>query len=479
MRSFLATSVMAVALSIGSVASPEEEAKALRADEAWTGAGGKWINKIYDLKNSIPSLAMIRLEQAADNAVFLADNVTLLVQSHAGRITLWDTISGKVIRDLAEVPVNVLTFAVSPDRRFVAVLGKGGDVIVWELPGGRKRNAFKWAHSNAFAELEFSSDAELLAVRGGNEGTGRRTVWDLRTGKEIWNLDNVTVDKNGRPTPVDWDLSLKFAAIGHEDKSIELVDLATGRTRQTLRGHRQPIDIVLVDRQGKSVLSAATAETARVWDIQSGRERSQVNVVGRLVQLGIKRNGTPVVTVHKDPNSFVNEDIPIGDAAGIRVVPLEPFTRDWLGASLRRTSGYGYVEGDAVTRDGRKGCVCMGLGPCLGGALFIEAGKDSRVLIAGQIPGHPVSRFSPDDRWLVAAVSGESPTGETAPHDTATSIWLGVWDASAGKPLFRLKPEDGVGEFTFSPDGRSLAVVGSKRIYLWRDFAKDAAAASK
>jgi WD40 repeat protein len=112
------------------------------------------------------------------------DGHTLAARDSDGNATLVNPDADGTLRVLSTGPVahhDLATaaygslIAFSPDGRTLAVLGRGPDTLVWDVPSGRLEATLQ-ADAGSVTSLAFSPDGRSLVV-GGSDGTAR--VWDM------------------------------------------------------------------------------------------------------------------------------------------------------------------------------------------------------------------------------------------------------------------------------------------------------------
>ncbi len=159
----------------------------------------------------------------------------------------------------------ILTFAFAPDGRTIATIQTDGRVALLDAAGDGGGPVFLDHRGNATC-LAFSPDGRSLAV-GGPE----RDVWlyDLKDGGAGRPLGMGIIPGYGMAFSPDGHL---LAVTSYLDHEIILWDLATGRERTRLRGHRSvPIRLAFA-ADGRSLASAGRSDDAiLLWDPTTGR----------------------------------------------------------------------------------------------------------------------------------------------------------------------------------------------------------------
>jgi WD40 repeat protein len=308
---------------------------------------------------------------------------------------VWDTATGKTLREFPCQGDGPSALALSRDGRLVAAADGGGTVKVWAVPGGEAIGKFPLQTQGAPC-LAFSPDGKLLAVGGGPAVC----LWDLRTGRRA---------------------------------------LPPG-------GHEQEPQSLAFAPDGKSLASMDTGATTLLWELPAGREKARFTAPaerpcvqqlfwggdGRLLALA-HRSGLSVSPGHPDPPEIV------------RV--WEPLT------GKRRLGLANALQGAlalAVAADGRSLAVARGDRVCL---WDLEAGKVPLSIPLDKEPNEPgPNGFPPQAGGAAPGFSSVPVTSLSLSADgrllaglastvarDGTGFRLPLWEAATGKERGRLK----------------------------------------
>ncbi len=197
-------------------------------------------------------------------AALSADGKTLAWASEQKAILLLDANTGKDLRKLDGSGSNLdgLTFA--PDA--VSLLGWTRDerLHVWNLRTGECRvKLCKGLRSN-FA-VAFAPDGRC-AVFGGQEKF--LLMVDLTTGREIARIANMT----GESADVAYAVAFApdgrtLAWAGPHDGVVRLTEVASGKERGRLVGHRGNVQALAFTAAGRMLVSGGADTTGLVWDL--------------------------------------------------------------------------------------------------------------------------------------------------------------------------------------------------------------------
>jgi WD40 repeat protein/serine/threonine protein kinase len=426
-------------------------------------------------------------------------------------VKLWDTATGKVIREWRGHEDAVNDVAFSPDGSRLASASYDRTVMVWDVRTGQEQLKLE-GHKRRVLSVKFSPDGTRLAT-----GSADRTVkvWDAVNGQEALILPD---DHPLAVFGVAFSPDGKWLASASEDGTIKIRDATTGRAIRTLP-HTGGAYRVAFSPDGTRLANTGEDGKVKVWDVANGVLTQTLQGMTGGSSLAFSPDGTRLAAGSADQSVKV-WDLAAGPEASLTLrghtsaVFSVAFHPD--GTRLASTSADQTVkiwgltrEPDVQTLRGHARAVRSVVFDARGQRLA-SASEDGTVKLwdtaTGQarltLPGHPDAfwsvAFNPDGSQLASGDYGRSgsvriwnlATGQEArrfdhpggarsvafPPTDGNRLASGgedgtvrLWDLTTGAVLLTLPGHSGaVRSLAFSPNGRRLASRGEDRtIYVW------------
>jgi WD40 repeat protein len=363
---------------------------------------------------------------AAHSTVLSRDGSFVLMSEYRGA-SLWETATGKLVRQFAPYSEPVENLRFTPDGKFLAI--KGGSVSLWSLEQGRE----------LWREFMGGRGYTLSFAPGGKTFLAGSGTYDTAAGQKIDEAKFATKETYAYLSDISPDgrFVATASAIKGGDKldAVTIWDAVTGQPLRRLAGHDgKRLNTIKFSQDSERILTSGKDFTARLWDVATGRELRQFKIAGgqddpfKDTIAALSPDGKIVLTAYD-----LNRTVQLWDAA--------------TGQQMYEFKGdAGYIKSAAFSPDGRT----IATGDSEGTALIRETltGNISHRL-TGHVGGIKALAFSPDGRVLV-----------TGGQDGTTNIWL----TASGQPLCRLESFDMVlgttadkgdhGWVVAAPDGR-------------------------
>jgi WD40 repeat protein len=194
-----------------------------------------------------------------DNAagVHRVDDRRVLTLSSTHGTRLWDARTGALLAEVEATSSKHDDVAALANGRFALTAFHA--VIIFD-PG--TRTVEKKVKTGFEIDTVSAIDDSRLAVA---DFHGQLSVYDVGTGKLLWRTEGVTYWSRTGAAAIDGNTF----AVG-DSTSVQLLDIATGKERNTLTGHSEAIEYIEAFNR-RWIVSAAGDGTIRVWELQSGR----------------------------------------------------------------------------------------------------------------------------------------------------------------------------------------------------------------
>jgi RNA polymerase sigma factor (sigma-70 family) len=214
-------------------------------------------------------------EGPVEAAVLSADGRVLVTRSVDETLRVWDTVSGKQVRQ-APIPrhrpdqIRPVELALSPDGKTLAWVGGIDERLIHVCDTASGKELHRLAKGNGpRRRIAFSPDSRLL-VSTSDEGPGQ--IWDVQSGKLIrelrhWRKHELSV---AAFTPDSKSLAL---TIGGE--ALRLLDVATGKERWQVprRSSSTVLDVFAFSPDGMSLVVSAfpLGPAVQHYDMATGK----------------------------------------------------------------------------------------------------------------------------------------------------------------------------------------------------------------
>lgn len=271
----------------------------------WDVASGKEIGQLPRHHGGIINLAVA------------ADGKTAVSRGGDDRVRVWDTIAGKELGQLT-LPSNQALANFAANGKLLALAGPDDKFQLWDVAGKEVR---QWKAPERQRTFAFASDGRTIASRG---ETPTIYLWDASTGQELRKLvDGPGQEAGNGPgaapgADVNWRSGhpdrLVFAPDGKslaalivgwsnqeqsEHVRISIYEVPGGRKRSELnwvfkssfhemvhdQGRTAPITALAFSPDSYTLAVARRDGTIGFWEVTSGKERFQVKVPPRSIDL--------------------------------------------------------------------------------------------------------------------------------------------------------------------------------------------------
>ena len=219
-----------------------------------------------------PYDALLGTHDGAVYAAAFASDSALLATAGADGARLWDLTDHGHARQLAVVPGDLRTVAVSPDGQVLATGGSDRTARLWDLRDPRRPRSLArlTGHRNVVTSVAFGPDGHTLATASA-DNTAR--LWDVADPARPRPVATLTGHLNGLDS-VAFGPDGGTLATADADGTVrlwDLTDLHRPRALATLTGHTDAVTSVAFGPDGRTLATASADGSARLWNLADQR----------------------------------------------------------------------------------------------------------------------------------------------------------------------------------------------------------------
>lgn len=453
-------------------------------NKRWIAAGlmdnSIWLSPIPNQGPNQPRLLrnvqdLSKFQLVSINSIdFSPDSSLLATSCHDGKVSVFETQTGKLVTSIQAHPDLALSAAISEDNRLLATVGRDNRVCLWELPSGQLHSERHGRHSLARMVAFLPGSKEF--VTSADDRTLR--LWDITRPPplhgEYTNLPPDVVAIYTLPDGIH---------LGWNDKDGNggLIDMKSGKASRIWTGDGQTVSGALNSALDGRVMSARVTKSGwietislgeplhRRWQITNWIPSAGISSVTlelsrdlKHVAVGDLVNGVRVWRI-EDQKQLVHLEL-----SGFHSLALAP-SKPWLAYSSRVTP--------PRIRDfetGRDWAMATPVGLCQSSMftsderLFITASLDGLVHVFDTASGRKVRTLASRTTGLIALTASPDSSRIFA---GSVDGYITVWDPQVGREvaMFQSGTKLVMG-MDYLPDGR-LITSSAGGVRFWNGIA--------
>jgi len=430
-------------------------------------------------KNYYGASTSVGLALSADGKVVLSAAMFQDGNQQSCHLRRWDVESGKELAPTTGPATGFQSLAFSPDGKIAAWGCNDGSISSWDLATNKELRKFGGAADGGYpTTLSFSPDARHLLTRAYDQTI---RIWDVAAGKEVRRVGTPSslhlhgIYQPALATNIAISADGRKLAVGTGAGTLRQWDATTGKETTTAAGHHGPVLNIGVFMDGKVVATRASDNWIHLWEAGSGKAIRSLELAANVSQVAFATHADVAVIAYFDGSISV-WDMKQGKELRQWKTPAAEVTGR---GSMHFSALVISPDGKTIASRGQEQVIRLwdaASGKALRTIDEQTTGPDGITYgYVGQGWDNNSSQtlgFSPDGSTLLSLAGSHHDRGgrgrrclEVIPTNTL----IRLWDVSTGKLQRRFELSiHGIVGFSYSPDGRSIAVSSrDATIQLW------------
>ncbi len=252
----------------------------------------------YEQTSSLDRL--IQSDEPVRLVSFSADGQTLAGACRDGKVRLWETASGKLLRTVALGPEDRRSITLPPGARWVAAAGPDKVIEIWSLANGELLHRLA-GHTQPTGALAFSRDGKMLASSSAGERAVR--LWDLESAKQRFILP----DGFGGAANLVFSPDGELLVGANYDTNLRVWSTRTGALLRTIEDLLVSIFASSFSPDGIYLACAGVDRTVYVWNTRNWTVTRKLTGQPEMISaMTFSPDGRLLVTGGTDASSFQN-----------------------------------------------------------------------------------------------------------------------------------------------------------------------------